>query len=802
MRDFLQRVLPSEGDYIVTAIRKDGTAFDVVTKDLAGAVTAVQRLSTQPLNIFVAIGSFDKTRKAPKAKRALYLDLDAKDFGSKENAARELGIFLKATGFPQPSIIVDSGAGLHCYWPFLNDLDAGPWRALAGALKQKHNELGFKADNHCTSDASRILRVPTTLNYKYDPPLACQVLRNTGETFNPANLLRQLLPATTELNLPAPTKNLLPTSINDDLAGTGLEFERPEPDEVRRMLSHVQLPDGSECREIWTQMMRAVHDWSEGSDEGFEIIDEWSATQPRYKSSDDVRKTWDSWGKLGADFGRKPIRIGTLIKAAKDAGYEPPADPEPEQPLPADVEVSLEPTEASFRARVSSAINKVRGDACAAAQAAGKNRAPARDIEAILCNQFVYVKNQDTYYSLETRDLYTKESIRDIFTPDMPRNKSGIPQDPCEILRRSPKKIVVDSLGFHPGEGPLYTEHGKDYVNKYVQPESEVVPTAAEARLFADFVDYLFPRPEDQVFKKYWLQFLAHAVQRPGIKIATALLFISETYGIGKSTAACEIPRLLVGPDNTRIVSNEILERPFTGYLGEAHLLHLQEVHVNGHWNSSQIANRLKGIITDSTLNVHKKGKDDYDIPNRLLVTATSNYQDAMYINSNQERRWGIYELRPARGYSPEQHRAYFNLVHKFLRSTRAGGVLRFIFGRIDLSGFDPQNPPPITLAKQRMVRLSASEEEQVILDAMDVGTHPFHRDLFQVEDIRQLIHTETGKVVSSQKVAKMLAHVVPEAKTIRQLRQSGGKMLVQCWRNHTRWEKAPAHDVMKELTR
>jgi hypothetical protein len=122
-------------------------------------------------------------------------------------------------------------------------------------------------------------------------------------------------------------------------------------------------------------------------------------------------------------------------------------------------------------------------------------------MEKILTDQFVYVKNQDTYYSHLSRDLYTKESIRDIFTPDMPRNKSGVPLDPCDVLRRSPKKVVVDSLGFHPGAGTTYTEGGKDYVNKYVQPAPELVPTIQEARLFADFVDYLFPRPEDQTVK-------------------------------------------------------------------------------------------------------------------------------------------------------------------------------------------------------------------------------------------------------------------------------------------------------------
>lgn len=806
MEDFLKRVLPADGDFVVAAIRTGVKGcHEIVAKTQADAANAIRRLSTKPLNVYIAIGSYDKNRRFPKAKKSLFLDLDGKDFGgSKKTAARELAIFCKTIGMPLPAIIVDTGHGLHCYWPFVDELDVGPWRALAGALKAKCAELGFNADPTCTADAARILRVPTTINHKEDPPVPCQVLKDDGRSFVPADLMKCLVAtagfAGVASAMPIPTKPVAPL-VNSELSG-GLDYDRPDAATVQSMMPFIQLP-ATQSRDLWLEILQGLHDWDQGGEEGFTIAHDWSATQPGYKSEGDVRKTWVS--NKGA-IGRSPRTIGTVIYHAKQGGWQPPAEPEPEQPsevtLPEDVEVSTQETEGSFSARVSNAVRKLRTDAVAAAGAAGKNRAPPKEMERILAQQFVYVKNQDTYYSMSSRDLYTKESIRDIFTPDMPRTKSGIPMDPCDVLRRSPKKIVVDSLGFHPGEASIYDENGRDYVNKYVQPDPELVPTPQEAKLFADFVDYLFPRPEDQTFKRYWLQFLAHAVQRPGIKVATALLFISETYGIGKSTAAFEIPRLLVGRDNARMVTNEILERPFTGYLGEAHLLHLQEVHVNGHWNASTIANRLKGIVTDSTVNVHKKGKDDYDIPNRLLVTATSNFTDAMFISSNQDRRWGIYELRPARGYSAQQHRAYFDLVHRFLHSTRASGVLRYIFKRIDLSGFNPQNPPPMTVAKETMATLSMSDEEQVIANAFATGMTPFHRDVFHMEELRLLIQTETSKVISSQKIAKWLPKAVNGVETLRQIRQGAARMIVMCCRNHARWRLASPSLLQQELAK
>lgn len=810
MDEFLRRVLPTDGDFVVTAIPPGGKAFEIRgIATQADAALTIRRLSTRPLNVYIAIGNYNNKRQAPKAKRCLFVDLDSKDFGDKKTAARELGLFCRTTGMPMPAILVDSGGGLHAYWPFDADLDVAAWRALAGQLKAKCAELGFKADPTCTSDAARILRVPTTMNHKYTPALPCRVIHDSGAVFRPIDLLKCLMPAAgislnTMLQIPAMQANAA-VAINADLAA-GLEYEKPSEDEVRAMLKVLNIPaSGSARRDEWKDTLAALNNWDNGGELGMELANEWSATQPAYTGEAAVRKVYMSFGR--AVFGRREITIGSLIKRARAAGWEPPVPPEEEQPAQARSleDIDLESTtgvDSDFTSRVAAAVNKVRGEASAAAAGAGRLRASTKDIDRILCSQFIYVKNQDTYYNIPNRDMYSKEAIRDIFTPDMPRKKGGTPEDPCELLRRSPAKVVVDSLGFHPGEGAIFAEQGKDFVNLHTAPAPLITPTRAEAVLFADFVDYMFPRPDDQQFKHYWLQFNAHMVQRPGVKIATALLFISETYGIGKSTAAYDIPRLLVGPTNARLVSNDLLEGRFTGYLGDAHLIHLQEVHVNGHWNSSKIANKLKAIVTDPTLSVEKKGQDDYNIPNRLIVTASSNFKDAMLIASKQDRRWGIFEMQPNRGWVPGgvEARAYFNKVHAFLKSPRAAGVLRFIFSHISLQGFDPQNPPPMTVAKARMVGMSLSDEQAVIVDAVLTGTAPFHRDIFHMEEVRNLINSECNKIISRQRIATWFNNVVPEAEEIKQVRSGTGRLRVWAFKNHEHWRQANPNEIMQEL--
>ena len=76
-----------------------------------------------------------------------------------------LSAFLKATGLPTPTL-VNSGGGLHVYWPLTRDVTVDEWKPLARSLKQLCGKQALHADPSVTTDAARILRVPGTNNFK------------------------------------------------------------------------------------------------------------------------------------------------------------------------------------------------------------------------------------------------------------------------------------------------------------------------------------------------------------------------------------------------------------------------------------------------------------------------------------------------------------------------------------------------------------------------------------------------------------------------------------------------------------
>ncbi len=125
-------------------------------------------------------------RKAANAlkQKSIWIDVDIKPndpkhYGDEKEALKAIFAFQLKVGLPPPSAIVQSGGGLHIYWISREALDPADWALYAGGLKQLLLGNAIKCDSGLTTDIARILRVPGTFNYKYDPPRAVTLLPQT-----------------------------------------------------------------------------------------------------------------------------------------------------------------------------------------------------------------------------------------------------------------------------------------------------------------------------------------------------------------------------------------------------------------------------------------------------------------------------------------------------------------------------------------------------------------------------------------------------------------------------------------------
>jgi len=186
--ELLRRVVSSEdGWYCAVGIAQNGSIRQTHHKTLEEVKAQAELNQDDGLNSFYALGKFktdeDRTAKNVGWMQAFFLDIDcgpAKAVPDKHG--RIQGYIDQATGMmalrdlckslklPKPTI-VNSGRGLHAYWPLTESIDVDKWLPVAHTFKARCVEANLIVDPVVPADPARILRVPETLNFKDTPPL-------------------------------------------------------------------------------------------------------------------------------------------------------------------------------------------------------------------------------------------------------------------------------------------------------------------------------------------------------------------------------------------------------------------------------------------------------------------------------------------------------------------------------------------------------------------------------------------------------------------------------------------------------
>ncbi|CCQ93864.1 conserved hypothetical protein [[Clostridium] ultunense Esp] len=118
-------------------------------------------------NVFISPNTFYiKKRLVRNIRhlRALYIDLDL-DLNriSKAEAVYKVFILAEEGKIPRPTLVVDSGRGIHLYWRIQNAPYAAlyTWQQLEDYL---YNNLKHLWADRSATDAARLLRLPNTIN--------------------------------------------------------------------------------------------------------------------------------------------------------------------------------------------------------------------------------------------------------------------------------------------------------------------------------------------------------------------------------------------------------------------------------------------------------------------------------------------------------------------------------------------------------------------------------------------------------------------------------------------------------------
>ena len=169
---FLERVLPSTGQYAICIIGSSGAVKHGWYTDTSKMADIAVALSKQGENVYYALASFDEQKRRRHENvyriKSLFIDIDCGDdkpYADWKQGLLALQRFLVSSGMPRP-MVVSSGRGLHVYWVLTSELTRAEWQPLADGLKALTVAHGFHVDPAVTADSARVLRPIGTRNPK------------------------------------------------------------------------------------------------------------------------------------------------------------------------------------------------------------------------------------------------------------------------------------------------------------------------------------------------------------------------------------------------------------------------------------------------------------------------------------------------------------------------------------------------------------------------------------------------------------------------------------------------------------
>lgn len=304
---FLRLVLPGGGFKFLAVPFRSGRGFaHTAFTDLEFMASHALEWAPQGHNVYFALGGFHQAeivgvdgKKSYRTQdnvaflRALWVDLDVKDgaYATQAEAIGDLVRFTRVAGLPIPTI-VNSGGGVHAYWPLDQDVPRAAWKKLASMFKAVTVALGLKADPVRTADEASVLRVPGTVNMK--PGRAPRPVAVVGQLTRPIPVLdmaaavkRAFDASGASLPREAPSQVRV-TGINADL----MMEEQFEPADAGKIILRCRQVHGiaSTHGDVPEPLWYAGLQLARHCDNGDVVAHDWSNGHPTYDEAATERK--------------------------------------------------------------------------------------------------------------------------------------------------------------------------------------------------------------------------------------------------------------------------------------------------------------------------------------------------------------------------------------------------------------------------------------------------------------------------------------------------------------------------------
>ncbi|EEJ8448077.1 toprim domain-containing protein [Salmonella enterica] len=228
-----------------------------------------------------------------------------------------------------------------------------------------------------------------------------------------------------------------------------------------------------------------------------------------------------------------------------------------------------------------------------------------------------------------------------------------------------------------------------------------VRPLAGDVTPYLEHLEKTICNGNQQAYE-YVLGWLAHLVQKPDEKPSVALV-LKAIPGTGKGSMVKPVMQIM-GMYGIQVNGAGQIAGRFNSTMANRIFIFADEVTIN----NGREADKLKGIISEPTINLERKGIDPEPMPNYARLIFASNSEQVLRA-SIRERRYLV--LEPSAAIA--QQKGYFDRLHGWINNNGAAHLLDYLL-RYDIKDFDPRRAP-VTAALVREILSNLPPAEQYV---------------------------------------------------------------------------------------
>jgi hypothetical protein len=245
-----------------------------------------------------------------------------------------------------------------------------------------------------------------------------------------------------------------------------------------------------------------------------------------------------------------------------------------------------------------------------------------------------------------------------------------------------------------------------------------IQPAPGDWRLMEAMIFESLANGDKEAFD-YIKRWVAWCFQNPTKRAEACLVLRSEKQGTGKGMLGNSIGRVF-GTHAVHLFRQNALTARFNSQLACCAFLFDDESTFSG---DLAAASQMKGLITEPTIDIERKGIDVITLPNSLKILKATNNAWAAPVEAN-DRRYAIIESSDAYANDQKYFRPIIRELARGGRSAMLHDLLNF-----DLKGWHPRSDLPANPAKAEQQVLSLPAEQQWLLGLLTEGRLPYCDD-------------------------------------------------------------------------